>query len=614
MKSLVMYNQKINMVIHYQKEDALLNHNLNENLTDRMSVQNIMLESEAVQKEIRSCHRQIHQIVSMVNESGYDGRNSETAAVVAAFLLEKLSECQDPMSEKYEKLSSVCVDNPILEIAYNHNIDKVWSSLRSLLKYFTQDIFHLIANPANLKDDNSTPKGIISLASEILDIHTEEKVADYCCGYGTFAHHIHEVNPDVNVTGYEVNHNIASVVNAFEKIYDNKFHVENVDVFSLVSGSETSPEFDKIFSNYPFGQNLRNLGCGKEYFEKLTERVPSLSKATSSDWLYNMLIMDTLKPGGKAVGIMTNGSTLNKMHAPIRKYFVENGWIECVISLPDRLFPSTSIQTSMIVFSHGNQSVRLVNATEQYQPGRRVNELAESDIKAILESCAEDGDNSISISVEELRKNEYILHPDRYLHTDNDIQNGAAFETVIKRITRGAPLNAKVLDEISSAAPTNMQYLMIANIQNGLISSDLPYLSEISKKYEKYCLSNHCLIISKNGYPYKIAVAEVPEGKRILANGNLYLIELDEEKVNPYYLAAYFASEQGNAALKRISVGGVTSNIGVDQLKKVTIPLPNMNRQKEIADQYQDAINQIAVLQSNLEKLKDQMKHIWRQE
>ena len=37
-----------------------------------------------------------------------------------------------------------------------------------------------------------------------------------------------------------------------------------------------------------------------------------------------------------------------------------------------------------------------------------------------------------------------------------------------------------------------------------------------NKKNDKYCLSNHCLILSKNGYPYKIAVAEVKEGQRIL--------------------------------------------------------------------------------------------------
>ena len=61
------------------------------------------------------------------------------------------------------------------------------------------------------------------------------------------------------------------------------------------------------------------------------------------------------------------------------------------------------------------------------------------------------------------------------------------FETVIKNITRGAQIKASVLDEIVSDEPTNMQYLMLANLQDGIISDELPYLKGIDSKYEKYC-------------------------------------------------------------------------------------------------------------------------------
>lgn len=335
-----------------------------------------------------------------------------------------------------------------------------------------------------------------------------------------------------------------------------------------------------------------------------------MSKATSSDWLYNMLMIDTLSATGKAIGIMTNGGTWNMIDAPIRKYFVENGLIECVIALPARLFNTTNIATTMIVFSHGNKVVRLVNASEQFTAGRRVNELSEANVKVILQACTEDSDISMQVSLDDLRDNDYVLSTSRYTHGAETIEDGAPFETVIKRITRGAPLNASQLDAISSAAPTDMQYLMLSNIQNGLIDTNLPYLSVIDKKNEKYCLSNHCLILSKNGYPYKIAVAEVREGQKIMANGNLYIIELDEEKANPYYLAAFFGSEQGTAALKSITVGATIPNIGVDQLKKLIIPLPGIDRQNEIADRYQAVKDEITLLQLKLEKAKNRMMHI----
>ena len=92
------------------------------------------------------------------------------------------------------------------------------------------------------------------------------------------------------------------------------------------------------------------------------------------------------------------------------------------------------------------------------------------------------------ISAEQLQDNDYVLSMNRYIV--HDVADGMAFGDVIKRITRGAQLNAKALDEITTTVPTDMQYLMLANIKNGLIDKELPYLKSIDKKNDKYCLSN----------------------------------------------------------------------------------------------------------------------------
>lgn len=356
------------------------------------------------------------------------------------------------------------------------------------------------------------------------------------------------------------------------------------------------------------GMRIKELGLGNQYLEQLEKRIPSVSKVTSSDWLFNSLMVDMLSEDGKAVGIMTNGSTWNQSDSAIRSYFIENGLIECVIALPARLFAGTAIATSMIVFSRNNKGVRLVDASELFVEGRRVNELSYENIFLIINATKNDSDISMYVSVEQLRDNDYVLSMNRYIV--HDVADGMAFGDVIKRITRGAQLNAKALDEITTTVPTDMQYLMLANIKNGLIDKELPYLKSIDKKNDKYCLSNHCLILSKNGYPYKIAVAEVKEGQRILGNGNLYIIELDEEKADPYYLAAFFVSEQGTAALRSITVGATIPNIGVEQLTKLVIPIPSIEKQKEIADKYKTVKDEITMLQLKLEKAKNRMAHI----
>ena len=125
-------------------------------------------------------------------------------------------------------------------------------------------------------------------------------------------------------------------------------------------------------------------------------------------------------------------------------------------------------------------------------------------------------------------------------------------------------------------------------------------------------MKNNNLILSKNGAPFKIAVAEVKEGQHILANGNLYVMTVDEAKADPYYLKAYLESEEGVAALKRITVGSTIPNIGVEQLKKLLIPLPPLEEQRKIADEYRACIADLKLLQRKTAKVLDRMNHIYK--
>lgn len=128
---------------------------------------------------------------------------------------------------------------------------------------------------------------------------------------------------------------------------------------------------------------------------------------------------------------------------------------------------------------------------------------------------------------------------------------------------------------------------------------------------EKYCIKNNSLVISKNGVPVKIAVASVEEGRKILANGNLYVIELDEAKVNPYFLKAYLESENGTIALSRVTVGATLPNIPVDGLKKIMIPCPDMSVQNEVAEKYLAKMDEVKKLKHRLVRATTELKSIY---
>ena len=557
---------------------------------------------------------------ALLKESGIYGRMTGSSISegvvesVAAYLLYKASRFKNPAETPFSALASRGIDQDILDFATSVGIPEAWETLLPFLERYDSAVFNIVPKWRDVNSPNITPDGIIKLAVNLLDVSDGESFCDLCCGSGSVTEAISEYTPLAKAIGYDLNLGRIAWAKVRAEGEEEGPSYEKKDVFDLALQEEGVPKYDKIFSNYPFGMKLRNLEAGQRYLDLVKERIPSISRATSSDWLYNMLMIEMLEDGGKAIGIMTNGSTWNTIDAPIRKYFVENGLIECVIALPGKLFHSTSIPTSLIVLSHGNKGVRLVDATDQFLPGRRVNELSGDNIDYILDAVDEDGNNSVFVSTEELRENNYVLNLSRYRLAGQSIDNGVELETVIKRISRGAPLNAKKLDELASSAPTSMQYLMLANIQSGIIDTNLPYLSRIDKRDEKYCLKDRCLILSKNGNPYKIAVAEVHDGQKILANGNLYIIEVDEEKADPYYLAAFFSSEQGTAALKSITVGSTIPNVGVEQLKKLLIPLPDLETQREVGIRYQTVKDEIKMLQLKLEKAKDRMMHVFEEE
>ena len=540
------------------------------------------------------------------------------------YYLKKALETNNPLSVTLSQLKEMCesdADNSaLMEIDTSDMTEEVWADTLKIVyesisrgEYTLDDIaLFSILFPGldDYKDCLITPRSISELAISILNISENETVADIGCGTGSFLIDAWKKQDKANYVGCEKIPPYANSSIIRTSYLDGKFDFIIDDAFTLVE--DKTLRFDKIFSNYPFKVRISDLECGEEYLTNLRDRIPAISKATTSDWIYNALLCDLLKENGKAVAIMTNGSTWNKTDKAVRQYFIENGFVEAIISLPPKLFaPYTAIPTSMIVLSKGNETVRIVDATNIFESGRRGNDLSDENIKTIISALKNDGEHSLSVSKGELRENEYNLNYDRYVQYEMPLENLKPFADVIKNITRGASIKADDLDKITTNEVTNKNYLMLGNIHDGIIDEELPYLSVIEKNLERYCLKRNNLILSKNGYPFKLAIANPKEGQLILANGNLFIIEMDEEKANPYYLKAFFESEQGVAALKSIVVGATIPNIGVESLKSLLIPIPSLEEQYRIAEKYQATQDEIKVLKLRLAKAVDRLYHIF---
>ena len=188
-----------------------------------------------------------------------------------------------------------------------------------------------------------------------------------------------------------------------------------------------------------------------------------------------------------------------------------------------------------------------------------------------------------------------------------------SFKDLITSITRGVQLKAEELNQLRTNLKTDKYYLMLSHITKGVLdlNNNPQYLRYIPENYNKYCIEEESLVISKIGLPLKTVVVEPQYNKKVLATGNVYIAKIDNSKINIYYLQAYLQSEQGLQCLKDISKGKNIKNISLEQLMTLKIPVPTLYKQKMIANEYKLLLNEIKDLKKKIRIVEDSFTSLW---
>ncbi|SFW22310.1 N-6 DNA methylase [Ruminococcus flavefaciens] len=436
-----------------------------------------------------------------------------------------------------------------------------------------------------------TPSGVNLLAAKLMNISSGKKVADLCTGTLSFIRQCISLGLNCNYLGSEIDSKALSIAMLRADI------LGNVTITSEDS-LKISGKYDYVFCHSPFGLKWR-------YY------YPDCRHSASADWLFAKKCVELLDNGGKAVCIMTNGSTRNNCDKQMRERFIKLGYIETIIALPEKIYSNTAISSTLMVFSKENKSVNFIDASDNFLRTRRTNILSDENILQILSVVGKNTPISYVARNEEIADNDYELYPKNYTEKQPDIPNAVLFSDLITRITRGAQIKANELDTLVCESETDTRLLMLSDMSKGIISDKLPYLSKIEKRYEKYCANDGDIILSKNGYPVKTAVTNISGNEKILVNGNLYIIEIDKSRIEPYYLKAYFDSEKGQAQLKSICVGVTLPNIPIEALKKLQIPMCPLSEQKIIADKYLKKQQEVIDLQKKLDTIEQELKEFF---
>ncbi|RRG07350.1 MAG: hypothetical protein DUD35_13965 [Lactobacillus sp.] len=447
----------------------------------------------------------------------------------------------------------------------------------------------------------SDPTDVRHLALAVMNPKATDSISDLCCGDGALLVDIASEMSPAHLDGVEIRKDVAAFASARLDLLDRPNSVRNENCFS-------NPQlgiYDKVYLSCPFGMRFATMGDDGTYLEPLRKGNGPFGRPSSADWAFAKLAFDSLTNDGLAIVVMANGATFNKGDEVTRRRFVQDGMVRAVISLPRGLYSATAVPCSMLLLGRNDGNIRMVDATDLVKLGRRQNSLASGGIDEILRRLHQDSERSRFVERKEIAKNGYSLFAGRYLQKLPKLENATPLEDVSISIERGSNLSAQRLDELATTEDTGIRYIRVQDITDGAISEEAPAikLDENSiTKAKAHLIRRGDVVISKSMQPFKVAVADISDDMTLLACGNLYVIHPIIDKIDPYFLAAFLTSDDGAQSLQSCMVGTSILNLPVNNLRRMEVPLPPMEKQHRVAELYRSGIDEVQVLRIRIDK------------
>lgn len=290
-----------------------------------------------------------------------------------------------------------------------------------------------------------TPQKISTILSRIVVLDSQdpsqgpkaklENVLDFACGSGSLLLNVRErlkekegrigkiFGQENNITTY----NLARMNMLLHGMKDTEFEIYHGDTlkndWDLLN--EINPakkvEFDAIVANPPFslrwqpteemGQDFRFNGYG-------------LAPKSAADFAFLLHGFHFLGKEGTMAIILPHGVLFRGgAESRIREKLLKDGHIDTVIGLPSNLFYSTGIPVCILVLKKCKkfEDVLFINASEEYESGKRQNDLSEDHLNKIVETYRYRPEKieryARRVPMEEVEENDYNLNISRYVST-----------------------------------------------------------------------------------------------------------------------------------------------------------------------------------------------------
>ena len=383
------------------------------------------------------------QLLQANFEDYLNGFSSNVKEIIEKFKLKsqiRHMASKDVLLDVLEKFTS-----PDINLTPFEKLDSNGRKLHALSNLGMGYVFEELIRKFN-EDNNEeagehfTPREVIDLMTHIIfdpiknNLPPVMTIYDPACGSGgmlTEAQNfikdeegeIRAINSDVYLYGKEINDETYAICKSDMMIKGN--NPENIRVGSTLSTDEfAGTAFDFMLSNPPYGKSWASeqkyIKDGKEVIDArfqirlknywgIEEDADAIPRSSDGQLLFLMEMVSKMKPlsqspTGTRIASVHNGSSLFTGDAGggesnIRRYIIENDWLEAIVQLPNNLFYNTGITTYIWILSNNKSAnrkgkVQLIDAGQLYRKlrknlGNKNCELAPENISEIVKTYTE---------------------------------------------------------------------------------------------------------------------------------------------------------------------------------------------------------------------------------
>ncbi len=321
-----------------------------------------------------------------------------------------------------------------------------------------------------------TPGSVVRLLVEMLE-PLQGKIMDLACGSGgMFVQSLKFLNAhggdkaNISIYGQERYEGTLRLCKMNLLLRNLSFDVKLGD--SLLHDKFSRDKADYLLMNPPFN-------ISKWHPEDLADNDPRLlgPKETfttdgNANYMWFQTIWYHLSAKGTAGVVMANGAMTsgNAGEKNVRDYMIEMGMVDCIVQMPDKLFLTTGIPACIFILSRNRDGkdgvhrkrtdeILFIDARKLGQMvSRRLRVFEDADLKKITDVYHEwrgltpslskgEGENSReqgykdiegfckAATLEEVKGNNNVLSPGRYVGTEAEEEDGVPFEEKMKLLT-----------------------------------------------------------------------------------------------------------------------------------------------------------------------------------